>query len=65
MPCAIRIDKGKMMKIAASGLKPVIIMQKTIKIEAMELREAKKPLVVENRPISAKAKLGRLISGVR
>ena len=36
---------------------------KTIKIEAIELREAKKPLVVENRPISANAKVGKLISG--
>ena len=36
---------------------------KTRSNEAIELREAKKPLVVEKRPISAIAKAGRLIKG--
>ncbi len=49
--------------MAASGLNPVIIKQNTIKIVAIEFREAKKPLVVENRPIRARAKSGKLTSG--
>ena len=64
-PCAIRIEKGSNENTTASGLNPVIIKQNTIKIEAIELREAKKPLVVENNPINAKAKIGRLINGER
>ena len=47
----------------ALGLKPAIIRQNTIKIDAIELRDAKKPLVVEKSPIRANAKVGRLISG--
>jgi hypothetical protein len=34
-------------------------------MEAIELRDAKNPLVVENSPISAKAKIGKLISGAK
>lgn len=49
----------------ASGLNPVIIKQNTIKMEAIELRDAKNPLVVEKSPISAKAKIGKLISGAK
>ena len=62
-PCAIKIENGRMKKTIALGLKPVIKRQKTIKIEAMELREAKKPLVVENKPIRANAKIGKLTNG--
>ena len=64
-PCATRIENGKMMNTMASGLKPVIMIVKTMRRVAMELREAKKPLVVENRPISPMAKIGRLMSGER
>ena len=53
------------MKIAAFGLKPVIIMQNIISMVAIEFREAKKPFVVEKRPIKAKARIGRLINGDR
>ena len=49
----------------ALGLKPVIIKVKTKSSEAIELREAKKPFVVENKPIKAKAKIGKLINGVK
>ena len=49
--------------MTASGLNPVIIMQNTIKMLAMELREAKKPLVVEKSPIRLSAKNGKLING--
>lgn len=62
-PCAIKIVNGKMKKITALGLKPVIMMVKIIRSVAMELREAKKPLVVEKMPIRAMANVGRLISG--
>ena len=65
IPCAIKIENGKIKKITAAGLKPVIIKQKINKIVAMELREAKKPLVVENSPMSAKANKGKLASGER
>ena len=57
------MENGKIKNTIASGLNPVIIKQNTIKIEAMELRDAKNPLVVENSPINVKAKVGRLISG--
>ena len=40
-----------------------MIRQNTKRIEAIELREAKKPLVVENSPINASAKVGKLING--
>ena len=59
------MEKGKMKNTIASGLNPVIIKQNTIKMEAIELRDAKNPLVVENSPISAKAKIGKLISGAK
>ena len=62
-PCATKIEKGRIKKTTASGLKPVIIKQKISKIVAMEFREAKNPLVVEKSPIKANAKMGRLISG--
>ena len=65
MPCAIKIANGKMQKTTASGLNPVITKQNNSKIEAMELREAKNPFVVENNPINAKAKVGKLINGER
>ena len=57
------MEIGKMKNTTAFGLNPVIIIQNTIKIEAIELREAKNPLVVENSPIKAKANVGKLISG--
>ncbi len=63
MPCAVRIDKGRMINITAFGLNPVIIIQKMRSMVAIEFLEAKKPLVVENRPIKASARVGRLMSG--
>lgn len=65
IPCAISIENGSIKNTIASGLKPVIIIQKTNRMEAMELRDAKKPLVVDNRPIITSAKFGKLISGER
>ena len=62
-PCAIKIENGKIKNMIALGLNPVINRQNTSKIEAIELREAKKPLVVEKRPIKASAKVGKLING--
>ena len=56
---------GKIRKITALGLNPVIINVKTRSKVAMELREAKKPLVVENRPINASASIGKLTSGAK
>ena len=53
------------MKMIASGRKPEIKIEKMIRRVAIELREAKKPLVVEKRPTRAIAKIGRLMSGVR
>jgi hypothetical protein len=44
-------------------LNPVIISPKTIKSEAIEFRDAKKPFVVEKSPIKAKANVGKLIKG--
>ena len=41
------------------------LIAKIIKSVAIEFLEAKKPFVVENSPISAKAKIGKLISGVK
>ena len=64
-PCAIKIANGKTKNITASGLKPVMITVNTSNKEAIELRDAKKPLVVENRPISAKASCGKLINGAK
>ena len=63
IPCATKIETGKIRNTTASGLNPVIIIPNIISTEAIELRDAKKPLVVENSPISAKAKIGKLISG--
>ena len=62
-PCAIKIENGRIKKITASGLKPVMTRQKIIKMEAIEFLEAKKPFVVENRPIKAIANTGKLING--
>ena len=64
-PCATSIENGRIRKIIELELNPVMTMQKTIRIVAIELREAKKPLVVENRPMSESAKIGRLIRGER
>lgn len=44
---------------------PVIIRANRIKSVAIEFLEAKKPFVVENRPISASNNIGKLISGER
>ena len=52
-----------MKKITADGLNPVIIMQNNSSIEAMEFLDAKNPFVVENNPINAIAKVGKLASG--
>ena len=49
----------------AFGLNPEMIRQNTIKSDAMEFLEAKKPFVVENSPIKTSAKTGRLIRGER
>lgn len=62
-PWATRIDKGIIIKTIEFGSKPVITIVKTRRSVAIELREAKKPLVVEKRPMSAKAKTGKLTSG--
>ena len=56
---------GKMMRTAESGLKPEIMAVKIMKIEAIELREAKKPLVVEIRPVIAKINEAIPIIGAR
>lgn len=55
--------KGKIISTAQSGRKPVIITVKTIKIEAIEFLEAKKPCVVEIRPVIARAREARPIIG--
>ncbi len=57
------MESGKIKKITMEGLKPVIISVKIIRSDAIELREAKNPFVVENRPIRASAKIGKLMSG--
>ena len=64
-PCAIKIVNGRMKKITASGLKPVMTIVKINSRLAIELREAKKPLVVEKMPIRTIAKHGRLTRGAR
>ena len=64
-PWATKIAIGKIKKMMAFGLKPVIIIVKTKSNEAIELREAKKPFVVEKRPIKANARVGILNSGVK
>jgi hypothetical protein len=56
---------GKIKNTTSSELKPVIINPNTINNEAIKLRDAKKPFVVEKRPISASAKIGRPIKGAR
>ena len=59
------MEKGKIINTTAVGLKPVIIRQNINKIEAIELREAKNPFVVENSPTNARVSTGILISGAR
>lgn len=63
IPCAIKIENGKTKNIAAFGLNPVITKQNINKIVAIELRDAKNPLVVEKSPINANANKGKLSSG--
>ena len=63
IPCAMRIENGRIKKTILSGLKPVINRQKIISSVAIELREAKNPFVVENKPIKDKAKVAILRSG--
>ena len=63
IPCAIRIENGKIKNITASGLNPVMTRQKISRIVAIEFLDAKKPFVVENKPIKANAKSGKLSSG--
>lgn len=63
MPCAVRMANGIMMSTAADGLKPDTMTVNTIKIDAMELREAKKPLAVEISPVKARAIDARPIIG--
>ena len=57
------MESGRIKKITTEGLKPVIIKVNTIRSDAIELRDAKKPFVVENSPIKAIAKTGKLMSG--
>ena len=64
-PCATKIESGMIIKTIELGLNPVITTVKTRRSVAIELREAKKPLVVEKRPINAIAKVGKLMSGAR
>lgn len=59
----MRIANGRISKIAASGRRPARTMEKMIKQEAMALREAKNPLVVESKPTKARAKEPRPMSG--
>lgn len=64
-PCAIKMVNGRIKNTIAFGLKPVITTVKSRSKVAIELREAKKPLVVEKMPISTIAKLGKPINGAR
>lgn len=65
MPCAVKIESGKIIKIIALELNSTIIKQKTNSNDAIEFLEAKKFFVVENNPINAKANNGKLTSGTR
>lgn len=51
--------------MADSGLSPDKIMVKTMRQVAIELREAKKPLVVERRPMTASATEANPMNGDR
>ena len=51
--------------MADCGVRPERMMVKMIKQVAMELREAKKPLVVERRPITASVTDARPMKGER
>ena len=62
-PWAVKIESGNIKNITASGRKLVTTRVNTSKSDAIELRDAKNPLVVENRPMRAIAKVGKLISG--
>ena len=64
-PCATKIAEGNIKNTTAFGLKPVIITVNIKSNDAIELREAKKPFVVENNPISASASIGKLMSGAK
>ena len=55
---------GRIKKITASGLKPVIRIVNRNNSEAIMFLDAKKPLVVENKPTNASAKVGSPTSGV-
>ena len=59
----MRIAIGSKIRMADSGFKPDRKMVKTIKQVAIELREAKKPLAVERRPITARATEARPTNG--
>ena len=59
------MERGRIINTIAWGLKPVIIKVNINKMVAMELREAKKPLVVEKRPTRDRANMGKLIKGER
>ena len=65
MPWAVKMANGKMMRTAQSGLKPEMMAVKMINIEAMEFLEAKKPLVVEMRPVMARMSDAIPIIGAR
>ena len=53
------------MSTAAKGLRPASKIVKMINIEAMEFLEAKKPLVVEIRPVIARASEASPIIGAK
>ena len=55
--------RGKIISMADSGLSPESTIENTMKQEAMALREAKKPLVVEIRPTIARLKTPSPIKG--
>ena len=57
--------KGRIMSTADSGLKPETIAVKTIKIEAIEFLEAKKPLAVETSPVIARMSEAMPIIGAK
>ena len=61
----MRMASGRIIKMAQSGFMPDRIIVKIISQVAMELREAKKPLVVESKPITARVIEPRPIKGER
>ena len=64
-PCAISIDIGKRIRIADSGLSADRMIVNMMNQLAIELREAKKPLVVESNPMTASANEPSPINGAR